>query len=192
MFWRKHLHLLCRRMKRGNSQRDWVCGACSTNGTELREVLSRVPLSVTNKNGSWIGWLYLWTPSFTISLNHNQWQQPTFNDCLRLAPFLNGLRVVLFLVFLLLWLTWFWFTNRHSFSFRCPLVNTPQLNTQLLSCLLNFLTIESRLTQSESEPDSYTCITTDGQSASVSWNKAPIWGLRSDFYYCQRVASLLM
>jgi hypothetical protein len=35
-------------------------------------------------------------------------------------------------------------------------------------------------------------VTTDGQSASVSWNKAPIWGLRPDFYYCQTVASLLM
>jgi hypothetical protein len=43
---------------------------------------------------------------------------------------------------------------------------------------------------SESESDSY--ITTDGQSASLSWNKAPIWGLRPDFYYCQTVAGLLM
>jgi hypothetical protein len=24
---------------------------------------------------------------------------------------------------------------------------------------------------------------TDGQSASLSWNKAPIWGLRPDFYF---------
>jgi hypothetical protein len=28
-------------------------------------------------------------------------------------------------------------------------------------------------------------IMTDGQSASLSWNKSPIWGLRPDFYYCQ-------
>jgi hypothetical protein len=33
---------------------------------------------------------------------------------------------------------------------------------------------------------------TDGQSASLSWNKAPIWDLRPDFYYCQTVADLLM
>jgi hypothetical protein len=33
---------------------------------------------------------------------------------------------------------------------------------------------------------------TDGQSASLSWNKTPIWGLRPDFYYCQTVADLLM
>jgi hypothetical protein len=30
------------------------------------------------------------------------------------------------------------------------------------------------------------------QSASLSWNKAPIWGLRPDLYYCQTVAGLLM
>jgi hypothetical protein len=43
---------------------------------------------------------------------------------------------------------------------------------------------------SESESESY--ITTDGQSASLSWNKAPILGLRPDFYYCLTVAGLLM
>jgi hypothetical protein len=26
-------------------------------------------------------------------------------------------------------------------------------------------------------------VTTDGQPASLSWNKAPIWGLRPDLYY---------
>jgi hypothetical protein len=45
-----------------------------------------------------------------------------------------------------------------------------------------------RTTQSESE--SY--VTTDSQSASLSWNKAPIWALRPDFYYCRTVAGLLM
>jgi hypothetical protein len=43
-----------------------------------------------------------------------------------------------------------------------------------------------QLTQSQS----YT-ITTDGQSASLSWNKAPIWGLRPDLDYCLTVAGLL-
>jgi hypothetical protein len=32
----------------------------------------------------------------------------------------------------------------------------------------------------------------DGQSASLSWNKAPILGLRPYSYYCQSVAGLLM
>jgi hypothetical protein len=31
-------------------------------------------------------------------------------------------------------------------------------------------------------------ITTDGQPASLSWNKAPFWGLRPDLYYCLTVA----
>jgi hypothetical protein len=40
------------------------------------------------------------------------------------------------------------------------------------------------------ESESY--VTTDGQSASQSWNKAPVWGLRPDFYYHRTVAGLLM
>jgi hypothetical protein len=36
------------------------------------------------------------------------------------------------------------------------------------------------------------CFTTGGQSASLSWNTATIWGLRPHFYYCQTVAGLLM
>jgi hypothetical protein len=39
-------------------------------------------------------------------------------------------------------------------------------------------------------PESY--VKTDGQPASLSWNKGPICGLRSDFYYCLTVAVLLM
>jgi hypothetical protein len=45
-------------------------------------------------------------------------------------------------------------------------------------------------TGATSQSQSY--VTTDGQSASLSWNKAPIWGLRQGFYYCQTVAGLLM
>jgi hypothetical protein len=45
-------------------------------------------------------------------------------------------------------------------------------------------------TQLNSRVESY--VTTDDQPAGVSWNKAPIWGLRPDFYYCQTVAGLLM
>jgi hypothetical protein len=33
--------------------------------------------------------------------------------------------------------------------------------------------------------ESQSYITTDGQSASLSWNKALVWGLRPDFHYCQ-------
>jgi hypothetical protein len=35
-------------------------------------------------------------------------------------------------------------------------------------------------------------VTTDGTSAGLPWNKAPIWGLRPDFCYCKTVANLLM
>jgi hypothetical protein len=35
-------------------------------------------------------------------------------------------------------------------------------------------------------------VTTDGQSVSLFWNEAPIWGLRPDFYYCQSVVGLLI
>jgi hypothetical protein len=54
-------------------------------------------------------------------------------------------------------------------------------------CLIN-LGLISLLFEFESE--SY--VTTDCQSASLSWNKVPIRGLRPDFYYCQTVAGLLM
>jgi hypothetical protein len=40
------------------------------------------------------------------------------------------------------------------------------------------------------DPESY--ITTDGLSVSLSWNKAPIWGIRPDFYYCEIIVGLLM
>jgi hypothetical protein len=42
----------------------------------------------------------------------------------------------------------------------------------------------------QSQSQSY--ITTDGQPASLSLNKAPIWGLRSDLDYCLTVAGLLI
>jgi hypothetical protein len=44
--------------------------------------------------------------------------------------------------------------------------------------------------QSQSQSQSY--VNTDGQSASLSWNKEPIWGLRSDIYYCLTVTGFLM
>jgi hypothetical protein len=40
------------------------------------------------------------------------------------------------------------------------------------------------------ESESY--VMTDGQLASLSWNKAPIWGLRPDLCYYMTVAGLLM
>jgi hypothetical protein len=47
-----------------------------------------------------------------------------------------------------------------------------------------------QVTLLESESESY--VTIDGQSVSLSWNKAPIWHLRPHFYYCHTVAGLLI
>jgi hypothetical protein len=59
----------------------------------------------------WDDWMY-----WHFYYNYNELQEITF---------LTGLRVSS----LLLWLAWFWVG--HFFSFRCPLVNAPQLNTQV-------------------------------------------------------------
>jgi hypothetical protein len=47
-------------------------------------------------------------------------------------------------------------------------------------------------TQSQSQSHSQSYVTTDGQSASLSWNKASVWGLRPEFHYCQTIAGLLI
>jgi hypothetical protein len=49
-----------------------------------------------------------------------------------------------------------------------------------------------RLPYRTDSTESEAYVTTDGRSASLSWNKASIWGLWPDFYYCQTVAVLLM
>jgi hypothetical protein len=48
------------------------------------------------------------------------------------------------------------------------------------------------LCQFSSQSQSQSYVTTDGQSASLSWNKAPIWGLRPDSHYCRTIAGLLI
>jgi hypothetical protein len=52
------------------------------------------------------------------------------------------------------------------------------------------VTVEVFYPSSRSQNQSY--VTTDGQSASLSWYKAPIWGLRPDLYFCRTVAGFLM
>jgi hypothetical protein len=46
--------------------------------------------------------------------------------------------------------------------------------------------------ESSSPFESESYVTTNGQSASRFWNKAPIWDLLPDFYYSQTVAGFLM
>jgi hypothetical protein len=52
------------------------------------------------------------------------------------------------------------------------------------------LVLCSEYHQIVSESESY--VTTDGQPASLSWNKAPFWGLRPDLNYCLTDAGLLI
>jgi hypothetical protein len=76
-----------------------------------------------------------------------------------------------------------------------PPVQNWTLNwTLYYSFLWRLRVLDSRLLRYdrllESESESY--VTTDGQPDSLSWNKAPFWGLRPDLYYCQTVAGLLI
>jgi hypothetical protein len=51
---------------------------------------------------------------------------------------------------------------------------------------------EPRPGWTDSKKKSQSYITTDGQPASLSWNKARIWGLRPDLDYCLTVARFLV
>jgi hypothetical protein len=91
------------------------------------------------------------------------------------------------------WIYWHFFTITVSYyspqlilTAEAPLHSAPPSTT--LSTLL-----ESHIsTLFELSPSLESYLTTDGQSASLPWNKAPTWGLRPDFYYCQTVGGLLM
>jgi hypothetical protein len=71
-------------------------------------------------------------------------------------------------------------------SYRCPLINIPQVKCAISSQP----PLQNSTEWTGSASESY--VTTDGQSASLSWNKAPIWGLRPDLDYCLTVAGLLI
>jgi hypothetical protein len=89
--------------------------------------------------------------------------------------------------------------------FNTRLVNTlnysaiPDLRTLLIARLAaisypppSLLVTNSFSSDRSTESESESYVTTGGQSASLSWNKAPIWGLRPDIYYCQTFAGLFM
>jgi hypothetical protein len=57
-----------------------------------------------------------------------------------------------------------------------------------LSLSISFSFYDWLLSQSQSQ--SY--VTSDGQSSSLSWRQAPIWGPITDVGYCQTVECLLM
>jgi hypothetical protein len=76
--------------------------------------------------------------------------------------------------------------NTYKCSTSACLVTLQLCNTWPMSLEFSYYSVQ--LTASRVE--SY--VTTDNLSASLSWNKAPILGLRPDFYYCQTVAGLLI
>jgi hypothetical protein len=62
-------------------------------------------------------------------------------------------------------------------------------------CSVGTLTGQSSRLPPLSDADTQYCqsyVTTNGQPASLSWNKAPIWGLRPDLNYYLTVAGLLI
>jgi hypothetical protein len=93
---------------------------------------------------------------------------------------------------------WCWSSPAHSFSVPSPvglatLFCSPGFETSLFVASYDSQGYGGGIRPHktpESVSESY--VTTDGQSASLSWNKAPIWGLRPDFHDCQTVAGLLM
>jgi hypothetical protein len=74
---------------------------------------------------------------------------------------------------------------------------TPELTSSALHLLMLCVSglyeaKSSSLVVSHSPLSAESYVATDGQSTSLSWNKAPLWGLRLDFYHSQTVAGSLM
>jgi hypothetical protein len=87
------------------------------------------------------------------------------------------------------------FTGLLPFLLCFPLLLSQLFYSASFSTLVPFLTLlpfthSSSCSTLDLQSQSY--VTTDGQSASLSWKKAPIWGLRQDLCYCQTVAGLFM
>jgi hypothetical protein len=75
---------------------------------------------------------------------------------------------------------------------KSPLHSLTPFLPFLLSYSANFQLQKLSQFSAASQSQSQSYVTTDDQSASLSWNRAPIWGLRPDFYYSQTIAGLLM
>jgi hypothetical protein len=94
------------------------------------------------------------------------------------------------------------------FSVAANSENSTQFSTDYCSVLLQLLnsqfhslisverrcihTLLTLLCSYTCYPESESYVTTDGQPASLSWNKAPIWGLRPGLYFCLTIAGLLI
>jgi hypothetical protein len=67
-----------------------------------------------------------------------------------------------------------------------------QLPTQFNSSASKLISRQAGVSKLDLLYLSLSLVTTDCQSASLSWKKAPIWGLRPNSYYCQTVAGFLI
>jgi hypothetical protein len=81
-----------------------------------------------------------------------------------------------------------WIPNPSLLPVSCA-SDLPEFS-RIPTSLPDFSLLASDLNSAKSESESY--VTVDGESTSLSWNKAPIWGLWSDFYYRRTIAGLLM
>jgi hypothetical protein len=145
-------------------------------------ILSRVGGggSVTNNNGFWIGWFDLLTPSYhsyhkQFTRTHNTSSAQFWSEPFRSEPRLSSTNVPWLLSSAVPDLVQSYFTDELVLGspFYCD------------SCWFTSCHVFYAWIRSESD------VTTDGQSASLFWNKAPICGLRPDFYYCQTFGGLL-
>jgi hypothetical protein len=106
----------------------WVFMACYRDSfTFLPVILSHAQCCVANNNGFWIAWLDLSTlllQSLLFTINYNS---------SLLITALDSLHSLLDYERLLFYCVWLGSDSRvgHFYSFRCPLVNIPQLNTEL-------------------------------------------------------------
>jgi hypothetical protein len=139
----------------------------------------------------------------------------SFGVKIHLGP--NARSVLLSVAGLLMWGTlsdertglsfviWCWSSPAQSFSGPSPLGLTTIFYCLRLPTSLFVSSYDSRghdggiwprlhpggsLIAFSSQSQSY--VTTDGHSASLSWNKAPIWVLRPDLCYCQTFAGLFV
>jgi hypothetical protein len=81
---------------------------------------------------------------------------------------------------------WIWWSNLSVLYTTCYNISQIAIFNWTLS------TSDFQLNWTVSSGQSQSYVTTDGQSANLSWNKATIWGLRPDLYNCETVAGLLM
>jgi hypothetical protein len=125
--------------------------------------------------------LYVITITLPITINYNSSQLMTAKGEFRFLLDYDRLR------FHYGWLI-NWLTLNNPWSGLVSFYNLAWTEYRTLSPTARVFVCCNLHIQSQSQSQSQSYITTDGQSASLSWNKAPIRGLRSDFYYCQTVA----